>query len=109
MAEIRKRPPTEAASIIGLLSSGLPFCSRYFFGRLSEIDADGDVAGRQFGKGSCMCIQLRERFVFCHGLLHLAIHFPTGVARDNEPLSGPYSCVEPGQAKIFGTMFFENC
>src|SRR5258706_13281821 len=56
-----------------------------------------------------MCIQLRERFVLCHGLLHLAIHFPTGVARDNEPLSGPYSCVEPGQAKIFGAMFFENC
>ena len=42
--------PTEAASIIGLLSSGLPFCTvaeapRYWFllGG-SEIDADGDVA-----------------------------------------------------------------
>jgi len=39
---------------------------------LLEIDADGDVAGRQFGKGSCMCVQLRECFVLCHCLLHLA-------------------------------------
>src|SRR6476659_8418331 len=109
------RPPTEAASIIRLLSSDLPFCAvaeapRYRFPSWwLEIDADRDAAALQFGKGKCMCIQLREGFVLCHRLLHLAIHFPTGVARDNEPLSGPCAGVEPGQPKIFGAMFFENC
>jgi hypothetical protein len=47
-------------------------------------------------------------FVLCHCLLGLAVHFSTGVARDNEPLSGPRACVEPGHPKKFGTMFFED-
>ncbi len=56
-----------------------------------------------------MCQQLRECWVLCHCLLHLSIHFPTGVARGNEPFSGPHTGVEPGQPKKLGTMFFKNC
>src|SRR5713101_3085584 len=76
---------------------------------LSEIDADGDVAAHQLGNGSRICQQLREFRVLRHCLLHLAIHFPTGVARNDQPLSGPHAGVEPGQPKKFGTMFFEDC
>src|SRR3984893_4272183 len=76
---------------------------------LLDIYADGDVASRQFGKGSCMCVQLRECRVVCYFLLRLAIHFPTGVARDNQPFSGPGASVEPGHPKKFGAMFFKDC
>src|SRR5258708_26247222 len=71
----------------------------------SELDADADVTAHQFGKGSCMCIQLRECRVVCYFLLRLAIYFPTGIARDNQPLSGPRTGVEAGHPKKFGTMF----
>jgi hypothetical protein len=56
------------------------------YGRWSrrlEIDADGDVAARQLGNGTCVCHQLRKCRVLRQSLLHLAIHFPTGVARGN--------------------------
>src|ERR1700733_6680793 len=76
---------------------------------LSEIDTDGDVSAHQLGNGSCMCQQLRECRVLRQSFLRLAIHFPTGIARNNQPLSGPYAGVEPGQAKKFGAMFFEDC
>src|SRR5204863_6823465 len=47
----------------------------------SEIDADRDVTARQFGKGSCVRVQLCECFVLCQCLLYLSVHFPTGIAR----------------------------
>ena len=75
----------------------------------SNIDADRDVAARQLGKRSCMCPQLCERFVLCHCLLYLSVYFPTGVARRNEPLSGPCAGVKSGKPKKFGAVFFENC
>src|SRR6266436_5256197 len=56
-----------------------------------------------------MCHQLRECRILRHCLLHLSIHVPTGVARGNEPLSGPPAGVESGQPKKFGAMFFKNC
>src|SRR5258707_14168225 len=75
----------------------------------SNIDADGDIAARQLGKRSCMCPQLRECFVLCHCLLYLSVYFPTGVARRNEPLSGPCAGVKSGKPKKFGAVFFEDC
>jgi hypothetical protein len=75
----------------------------------SEIDADRDVAAHQLGDGGCMGQQLRVCGVLCQTLLRLAVHFPTGIARNNWPLSSPRAGVETGHPKKFGTMFFEDC
>src|SRR5258707_12859705 len=55
----------------------------------SEIDADRDVTALQFGKGSCVRVQLCECFVLCQCLLYLSVHFPTGIARRDKKLPGP--------------------
>jgi hypothetical protein len=55
-----------------------------------------------------MCRQFGECRILRHYLLYLAVHFPTGVARDHEPLSGPRACVEPRNPEKFGAMFFED-
>src|SRR5947208_1416651 len=52
-----------------------------------------------------MCPQLGEMLRPLPPLLYLSVHFPTGVARGNEPLA----VVKPRQPKKLGAMFFEDC
>ena len=126
----RRRPDAEAASIIPTRSKRLRLAASAHCGRsgppqftepqyskatpatlsgASEIDADRDVTARQFGKGSCVRVQLCECFVLCQRLLYLSLHFPTGIARRDNKLPGPHTSVKPGKSKKLSTVLFEDC
>src|SRR5215831_12737989 len=62
----------------------------------------------QFGNLHSVSLHLRELRVLCHGLLHFAVNFPTGITRRNQQLSRPRASVETGQPKKFGTVLFKD-
>src|SRR6516225_4433362 len=87
--------------------SGCPISSRGCLPGL-EVNTDRDVATCQFSELHCPRQDFRELGVFRQCVLYLAINFPIGESRSNQPFSRPRARMESRQPKKFSAMSLDD-